>query len=70
MEEAEVVLQQAEALAPMLGAPSLRSAVAGRVGDADKAMGLYLKLAKSEGKDSGYASSAAMSALYLSLIHI
>jgi predicted O-linked N-acetylglucosamine transferase (SPINDLY family) len=64
MEEAEVVLQQAEALAPMPGAPSLRAAVAGKVGDVDTALALYLNLAKSEGVGSTYASSAAMSSLY------
>jgi protein O-GlcNAc transferase len=64
MEEAEHVLQQAEALAPMPGARSLRAAVAGKVGDADQALALYSELAQSEGMDSGYASSAAMSSLY------
>jgi predicted O-linked N-acetylglucosamine transferase (SPINDLY family) len=64
MEEAEKVLQQAEALAPMPGAQSLRAAVAGKVGDADKALALYAELAQSEGKEGGYASSAAMSSLY------
>ncbi len=64
MHEAELVLQQAEALAPMPGARSLRAAVAGKVGDADQALALYTALAKSEDKDSGYASSAAMSSLY------
>ncbi len=64
MEEAETVLKQAEALAPMPGAPSLRAAVAGKVGDVDTAMALYLDLAKSEGVGSTYASSAAMSSLY------
>ncbi len=64
MEEAEQVLQQAEALAPMPGARSLRAAVAGKVGDADQALALYSELAQSEGMDSGYASSAAMSSLY------
>lgn len=64
MEEAEKVLQQAEALAPMPGARSLRAAVAGKVGDADKALALYAELAQSEGKEGGYASSAAMSSLY------
>jgi len=64
MDEAETVLQQAEALAPMPGARSLRAAVAGRVGDADKALALYRELAREEGVGSGYASSAAMSSLY------
>jgi predicted O-linked N-acetylglucosamine transferase (SPINDLY family) len=64
MEEAEVVLQQAEALAPMPGARSLRAAVAGKTGDVDQALSLYLELARSEGLGSTYASSAAMSSLY------
>ena len=64
MQEAEQVLQQAEALAPMPGARSLRAAVAGKVGDADKALALYAELALEEGKGSSYASSAAMSSLY------
>jgi protein O-GlcNAc transferase len=64
MEEAEQVLQEAEALAPMPGARSLRAAVAGKVGDADKALALYAELAREEGLGSTYASSAAMSSLY------
>jgi protein O-GlcNAc transferase len=64
MEEAEQVLQQAEALAPIPSARSLRAAVAGKLGDADQALALYSELAQSEGMDSGYASSAAMSSLY------
>lgn len=64
MEDAELALQQAEVLAPMPGARSLRAAVAGKLGDADTALAIYSDLAKSEGMDSGYASSAAMSSLY------
>jgi threonine synthase len=64
MQEAEAVLQQAEALAPMPGAMSMRASVAGRVGDADTALEMYKSLAKEEGIGSSYASSAAMSALY------
>jgi predicted O-linked N-acetylglucosamine transferase (SPINDLY family) len=64
MEEAELVLQKAEALAPMPGARSLRGAVAGKVGDADAALALYTELAREEGVGSTYASSAAMSSLY------
>lgn len=64
MEEAEVVLQQAEALAPMPGALSLRAAVASKVGDADTALTLYSQLAKASDVNSAYASSAAMSSLY------
>ena len=64
MEEAELVLKEAETLAPMPGARSLRAAVAGKVGDADKALALYAELAREEGLGSTYASSAAMSSLY------
>lgn len=64
MEEAELVLQQAEALAPMPGARSLRAAVAGKVGNVDGALALYAELASEEGFGSSYASSAAMSSLY------
>jgi protein O-GlcNAc transferase len=64
MQEAEEVLQHAEALAPMPGAKSLRAAIAGKVGDADQALALYVELASTEAADSGYASSAAMSSLY------
>jgi tetratricopeptide (TPR) repeat protein len=64
MQEAEQVLQQAESLAPMPGARSLRAAVAGKVGDADAAMALYVALAREEGVGSTFSSSAAMSALY------
>ena len=63
MEEAEQVLRQAEALAPMPGAKSMRASMAGRRGDADTALAIYRELAN--GPDGQvYASSAAMSALY------
>lgn len=64
MDEAELVLQRAEALAPMPGARALRAAVAGKLGDVDRALDLYAALAKEEGEGSSYASSAAMSTLY------
>jgi predicted O-linked N-acetylglucosamine transferase (SPINDLY family) len=64
MEEAEEVLQRAEAIAPMPGARSLRASVAGRVGDADAALALYTELAKESAADATFASSAAMSSLY------
>ena len=64
MKESEIVLQQAEALAPMPGARSMRASVAGRVGDADTALNLYEELAREEGPGSSFASSAAMSSLY------
>ena len=63
MEEAERVLQQAEALAPMPGARSMRASMSGRRGDADTALAIYRELAAEEGGAS-YASSAAMSSLY------
>lgn len=64
MDEAEQVLAQAEALAPMPEARSLRAAVAGRTGDVDRTLALYLELAREPGRGGAYASSAAMSALY------
>jgi predicted O-linked N-acetylglucosamine transferase (SPINDLY family) len=64
MEEAEMVLEQAEALGPMPGATSLRAAAAGKSGDADTALKLYLGLAQANPMDFTYASSAAMSSLY------
>jgi protein O-GlcNAc transferase len=63
MEEAERVLQQAEALAPMPGARAMRASMAGRRGDADTALAIYRELAAEPGGAS-YASSAAMSSLY------
>ncbi|MDM7943566.1 MAG: tetratricopeptide repeat protein [Hydrogenophaga sp.] len=61
MEEAEQVLQQAEALGPVSGATAMRASVAGRQGDAQTALRLYRELAE---HDASYASSAAMSSLY------
>ena len=63
MAEAEQVLQQAEALAPMPGARSMLASMAGRRGDADTALAIYRQLAQEAGGAS-YASSAAMSSLY------
>jgi protein O-GlcNAc transferase len=63
MQEAERVLQQAQALAPMPGAQSLRASMAGRRGDADAALAIYRELAAAPGGQQ-YASSAAMSSLY------
>ena len=63
MEEAERVLQQAEALAPMPGARSMRASMAGRRGDADTALAIYRELAAETG-GATYASSAAMTSLY------
>lgn len=64
MEEAERVLAEAEALGPMPNARALRAAVAGRTGDVDSTLDLYLSLAREEKNGSSYASSAAMSSLY------
>lgn len=63
MEEAERVLQQAEALAPMPGAQSMRASMASRRGDADEALAIYRALTSAPGGQT-HASSAAMSALY------
>jgi protein O-GlcNAc transferase len=63
MDEAEMVLQQAEALGPMPGARSMRASMAGRRGDADAALAIYRQLTAEPG-GSGFASSAAMSSLY------
>ncbi|MEY5100098.1 MAG: hypothetical protein RJA36_2817, partial [Pseudomonadota bacterium] len=64
MDEAEVLLQRAEALAPMPGATAMRASIAGRRGDADGALCLYRELAATESGRRQYASSAAMSSLY------
>jgi predicted O-linked N-acetylglucosamine transferase (SPINDLY family) len=64
MKEAIATLQKAEALGPVLGAQSLRAAIAGKTGDADKALALYLDLAHNSHDSTGFASSAAMSSLY------
>lgn len=64
MEEAEQVLLRAEALQPLPAAQALRAAMAGRLGDVDRTLGLYLDLARTQDPQGSYASSAAMSALY------
>jgi predicted O-linked N-acetylglucosamine transferase (SPINDLY family) len=64
MQEALEVLAQAEALAPQPGAASLRANVAGSMGQADTALALYKELALTQGRQSTFASSAAMSSLY------
>jgi protein O-GlcNAc transferase len=65
MNEAERVLAEAEALGPMPNARAMRASVAGKTGDVDSTLDLYLSLARETPTGSGYASSAA-----LSLIHI
>lgn len=69
MEEALAVLAQAEALAPMPGARSMRASVAGRQGDAATALQIYRELAEEEGPRSKMVSSAAMSTLYCDHLH-
>ena len=64
MDEAEQVLQQAEALGPVPGARSMRASIAGRQGDADTALRLYRELAAGSGEQGKFASSSAMSSLY------
>ena len=64
MAEAEQVLQQAERLAPMPGARSMRAAIAGKVGDIEQALVLYRELARTGDTDSDYGSRAAISSLY------
>lgn len=64
MDEAEQVLQEAEAMGPMPGAKSMRASIAGRLGDADTALRLYQELAAESNAPSNLASSSAMSSLY------
>ena len=64
MDEAEQVLQEAEALGPMPGAKSMRASIAGRQGDADTALRLYRELAAQPDAAKNLASSSAMSSLY------
>lgn len=64
MDEAEKVLREAEVLAPMPNARSMRASIAGRQGDADGALALYRELASEKGAPFTMASSAAMSSLY------
>jgi protein O-GlcNAc transferase len=61
MEEALEALDKAEALGAVAGARSLRAAAAGKTGDVDRTLDLYLALAH---EDASFASSAAMSSLY------
>lgn len=64
MDEAEQVLQEAEKLAPMPCANSMRASIAGRQGDADTALRLYRELAAEPDAGKNLASSSAMSSLY------
>jgi protein O-GlcNAc transferase len=64
MVQAEEVLKQAEAIAPMPGARSMRAAIAGKVGDVEQALALYVELARSGSDDSDHESRAAMTSLY------
>ncbi len=65
LQEALQTLDKAEALAdkPLVGATSLRGAIAGRTGDADQALAHYQSLADGPEADR-MRSSAAMSSLY------
>lgn len=64
LEEAFEHLAAAERIAPQPGALSMRASVAGRQGDVDTALRLYLQLARSEHGRTPMASSAAMCSLY------
>ena len=68
MDAAETVLCEAELMGPVPGAKSLRASMAGRRGDADHALRLYLELYQEcvdkTGDRGAFASAAAMSSLY------
>jgi protein O-GlcNAc transferase len=64
MAEAEGVLQQAEALAPVPDARALRAEAASLAGDVDKALALYVELANEAKGEGSFASSAAITALF------
>ena len=64
MDLALATLERAEKLAPQPGARSLRASVAGRLGEVDKALDIYIQLAQEEGPGSKMGSSAAMASLY------
>ncbi len=64
MDEAEVELARAEALAPMPGAAQMRATIASRRGDADTALALYRELAARPDAPPTAAASAAMASLY------
>lgn len=64
MSEADEVLAKAEALAPMPNADTMRGQMAGRLGDADTALGYYQDHYAKNPKERAIASSIAMCALY------
>lgn len=64
MGEAEKVLAQAEAMAPMPNADTMRGHMAGRLGDADTSLEYYQSYRAKNPKDHSVASSIAMCALY------
>lgn len=64
MSEAETLLQQAEAMAPIPGATNLRASVLSRMGEADKALAIYQRYHTEHPNDASIASSIAMCALY------
>lgn len=63
MAEANRVLAEAEALGPLSNVRAMRASMAGKRGEVDRCLELYLELAR-EGEGASYASSAAMSSLY------
>ncbi|MGE0113186.1 tetratricopeptide repeat protein [Aquabacterium sp.] len=63
MDEAEQVLQQAEAMGPVAGAQKLRATIASRQGDADTALQIYREQAAAT-PGATLASNAAMVSLY------
>ena len=64
MSEAETLLEQAEAMADMPGARTMRGHMAGRLGDADAALAHYREHHAAHPGDFSIASSMAMCALY------
>jgi predicted O-linked N-acetylglucosamine transferase (SPINDLY family)/Tfp pilus assembly protein PilF len=64
MDAAETALREAEAIGPVPGAKSLRASMAGRRGDADRALQLYQECAADAAEHGAFASAAAMSSLY------
>lgn len=64
LEEAELTLKKAEKLAPQNGAKAMRASIAGRRGNVQEALDLYLELVKVENNNSSVRSCAAMTSLY------
>jgi len=73
MSEAEAILAEAEVLAPMPNADTMRGQMAGRLGDADTALEYYQSHHAKNPKDNAITSSIAMCALYcdsLDALHV